>query len=90
LKLSSIISRVPIEEIIVLTVDGSPHCIQLHFMMNEIEKITGKNLNIRHILIYKGEDIEVDAETVKKARYLTKIYGMKNATTSLSNQGGED
>jgi len=84
LKLSSIIARVPLEEIIVLTVDGSPHCIQLHFMMDEIEKITGKKLNVKHILVYKGEDVEVDDETVKNARYLTKVYGMKNAATNIS------
>ncbi|MEM2136760.1 MAG: 4Fe-4S ferredoxin [Candidatus Methanomethylicia archaeon] len=73
LKLASIISRIPIEEIVVLTVDGSPHCIQLHFMMNELEKITGKRLSIKHIVIYKGRDIEVGRERVKKARYLTKV-----------------
>ncbi|MCX8168706.1 MAG: 4Fe-4S ferredoxin [Candidatus Methanomethylicia archaeon] len=84
LKLASIIARVPLEEVIILTVDGSPHCIQLHFMMDEIEKITGKKLNRRHIVVYKGKDIEVNVENVKKARYLTKIVNEENANTSIS------
>jgi hypothetical protein len=75
LKLASIIARVPIEEIVVLTVDGSPHCIQLHFMMDEVEKITGKPLNVKHIVVYKGKEVEVDRSRVKKARYLSKVSG---------------
>lgn len=83
LKLASIIARVPIEEIVILTVDGSPHCIQLHFMIDEVEKITGKKLNVKHIVIYKGEDVEIDRKTVKKARYLSKFSGDLDDDTSI-------
>jgi hypothetical protein len=83
LKLASIIARVPIEEIVILTVDGSPHCIQLHFMIDEVEKITGKKLNVKHIVIYKGKDVEIDRKTIKKARYLSKFSGDLDDDTSI-------
>jgi hypothetical protein len=83
LKLASIVARVPIEEIVVLTVDGSPHCIQLHFMMDEVEKVTGKSLNVKHIVVYKGKEVEVDRSRVKKARYLSKLPGDLDDNTSI-------
>lgn len=74
-KVASIIARVNLDEIIILTVDGSPHCVQLHMMVEEVEKITGKKgkLNVRHIVIENGKDIEVNPTCIKVARYLTKI-----------------
>lgn len=72
-KIASIIARVKLDEIIVLTVDGSPHCIQLHMMMEEIGKITGSEINVRHIVIEDGKEIEINPKYIKIARYLTKI-----------------
>ncbi len=71
-KLTSMAVRVPLEEVVVLTVDGSPHCIQLHMTLEEVKKIVG-DLNVRHIVIEDGKDIEVNPKCVKIARYLTKI-----------------
>lgn len=74
-KVASMMARVDLDEIVVLTVDGSPHCVQLHMMMEEVEKITGKmgKLNVKHVVIENGKDIEVDSKCIKVARYLTKI-----------------
>ena len=72
-KLASIVARLSLEEIIVLTVDGSPHCVQLHFMVEEVNKIFGRNLPVKHLVIEGGEVVEVDQRVVKTARYLTKI-----------------
>jgi len=72
LKVASMAARVDLDEIVVLTVDGSPHCIQLHMAIEEVKRIVG-NLNVRHVAIEDGKDIEVDSKCVKIARYLTKI-----------------
>ncbi len=73
LKLASIIARIDLEEIVILTVDGSPHCLQLHHIAEEVEKITCKNVNIRHLVIENKKVIEIDKKTIKTARYLSKI-----------------
>ncbi len=72
-KLASMVARLPLEEILVLTVDGSPHCVQLHMMVEEVNKLFGNKLNIRHLVIEGGKVIEVSPRCVKIARYLSKI-----------------
>ncbi len=77
-KLAGILRRCRdfLEEVAVLTVDGSPHCVQLHFMVEEAFKVTGLEGEIRrrHFVIVKGEGVvEVPKESVKVARYLSKV-----------------
>ncbi len=77
-KLAGILRRCRdfLKEVAVLTVDGSPHCVQLHFMVEEAFKVTGLEGDIRrrHFVISKGEGVvEVPKESVKVARYLSKV-----------------
>lgn len=73
LKIASILARLPIKEIIILTIDGSPHCVQLHTAVEEAIKITSSSTNIKHIVIENGKLIEVSNKAVKYSRYLSKI-----------------
>ncbi len=63
----------PPKTISVLTVDGSPHCIQLHYAVEETKKISGSSIEIRHFVLSKGMVKEVSAQTVKKSRYMSKL-----------------
>lgn len=63
----------PPKSISVLTVDGSPHCIQLHYAVEEAKKISGSNVEVRHFVISRGEVEEVASQTIKKSRYLSKL-----------------
>lgn len=76
LKLASIVARIDLEEIIILTVDGSPHCVQLHHVAEEVAKIVGKQVNFKHFVIENKKVIEIDSKTIKTARYLSKIKRM--------------
>jgi len=71
LKVASIIARVKLEEIVVLTTDGSPHCLQLHHAVEEACKIAG--FSPRHMVVEGGRVVEVSREAVKTARYLSKV-----------------
>lgn len=74
LKLAAILARGNYSEVSVLTVDGSPHCVQLHFMVEEVFKIMKlSNCRRRHFVIEKGKVIEVSLEAVRVARYLSKV-----------------
>lgn len=73
LKLASIFARTKLEEVIILTVDGSPHCLQLHHAAEEAAKIAGSELNVSHYVIEEGRAVEVSREAIKTARYLSKV-----------------
>ncbi len=71
-KLATMMKSCMLEEVTVLTVDGSPHCVQLHMMVEECRKlIPGTRIN--HYVIHKGEVIEISDKAVKTARYLSKV-----------------
>jgi len=75
-KLASILCRVPIEEIVVLTVDGSLHCVQLHMMVEEVNKFFENKFNIKHLVYEKGKVIEIPPDAVKTARFLSKVKSL--------------
>ncbi len=73
LKIASILARLEIKEVVILTVDGSPHCISLHHAVEEAVKVSKSNTKVVHIVIERGKDITIDNKAVKIARYLSKV-----------------
>lgn len=72
-KLAGILVRGSYEEVSVLTVDGSMHCTQLHWMLEEVFKITRATCSRRHFVVHKGEVIEISQDAVKKNRFLSWV-----------------
>lgn len=72
-KLSTLLRYQPVTDISVLTIDGSPHCVQMHFLAEQARTITGKDLPVRHFVIEEGNLCEVSSDAVKKARHLSHI-----------------
>ncbi len=74
-KLMSMMSMA--KELIVLTKDGSPHCVQMHYIAEEVLKYSAVRFPLRHFVIENGKIIEVDSQDVKLSRYLSKIRKMR-------------
>ncbi len=74
-KLAGIIARGNYYEIAILTVDGSLHCTQLHWMVEEVFKIMGldKRITRSHYVVYKGKIYQIPLKAVKTSRYLSKV-----------------
>ena len=81
-KLAGILARCNIKEVIVATVDGSMHCIQLHFMVEELEKIFGGKFERRHLILVRGDFREVSKESVKIARFLSKVERLRRGSAT--------
>jgi hypothetical protein len=58
------------KEVIVLTIDGSPHCFQLHAAVNQAFYLTGLTAPLRHIVIVENDVREVSPESIRVGRYL--------------------
>lgn len=77
-KIAGIIYRNNFKEIAVLTVDGSMHCTQLHWMLEEIFKFMNiqNNITRKHYVIYKNKIYSIPLEVVKYSRYLYKVANL--------------
>lgn len=72
-KLSTMIKVSKIQEVTVLTADGSPHCIQLHYAVREIQRHFAPDLKVRHYVIENGQLIKIDPRAITISRHLSRI-----------------
>jgi hypothetical protein len=72
-KLASIVKYSGIRRVTVLTIDGSPHCTQLHHAVEDIKNHFAPEIEAVHYVIEKGRTHRISPEAVKRARHLSKI-----------------
>ncbi len=86
-KLAGILARGNYKEVAVVTVDGSLHCTQLHWMVEEVFKIINREgINRRHYVIYRGKLREVSIDAVRTSRYLYKVDRMIRGDREIENK----
>jgi hypothetical protein len=71
-KVTSIVRNRNPEEISVLTIDGSPHCVQLHYIAEDVKEVF-PSLAVKHYVIEKDELFEISSSAVKKSRHLKGV-----------------
>ena len=73
-KIIGMLSRVKVKRITFVTVDKSPHCIQIHYIENEIQKAMDlNNIEIIHYVCIDNELIEISKDTIKRSKALAKL-----------------
>ncbi|MFX1262311.1 MAG: hypothetical protein ACFFAZ_09505 [Promethearchaeota archaeon] len=72
-KIGSIVRYSQISRLTALTVDGSPHCVQLHFLIEDIKRHFTPEVETDHYVVEKGVVHQVSASAVKQARHLSRI-----------------
>ena len=75
-KLAAMVKIKHPSEIGVLTVDGSPHCIQLHYIGEDLLKYFQESFKIKHHVISSKTIHEISNISVKTSRHLWKIERM--------------
>lgn len=64
------VSRVKIKKMIFATVDKSPHCIQMHYIENEIRKAMNiDDIEFIHYVAVNNKLIKVSNETIIKTKF---------------------
>ena len=77
-KLACILKIHKPSELLVLTVDGSPHCLQLHILAEDMHRYFDLDGRIKHIVIEKGKTHNITETAVRTARHLHKIQRLLN------------
>ncbi|TFF86371.1 MAG: hypothetical protein EU551_01785 [Promethearchaeota archaeon] len=72
-KLVNIIKYSQIKNLTILTIDGSPHCYQLHVLGQDIIRHFEPNLKVEHWVIEKGELFKIPYKAITVARHLHRI-----------------
>ncbi|HDJ50915.1 MAG TPA: 4Fe-4S ferredoxin [Thermoprotei archaeon] len=72
-KLLGLIIRCKPERVQVLTVDGSMHCVALHYIVEEVHKALNGLFQRDHYVYSRGEIVNIPEKAVKVSRYLSRI-----------------
>ena len=73
-KIGGMLRTGKIKNLMFATVDKSPHCIQVHYIKNELEKIMNlENVNIKNYVIIDNELIEIDDKVISMSKSLGKL-----------------
>lgn len=73
-KLIGMLSRVKIKRVVFATVDKSPHCVQLHYVENEIRKAMRlEDVIMVHYVAIDDKLYEISYDTVKKSKSLYRL-----------------
>ena len=75
-KIGSIVKYSHLSEVTVLTIDGSPHCVQLHYVVDDIKRHFAPEITTKHYVLEKGKIHEITSDAVKRSRHLSKIQKM--------------
>lgn len=77
-KISAMIRTKKVSIIVFATVDKSPHCVQVHYIRNELEKMMDlKEVNITNYVVVNDELIEIDSNIISLSKNLSKIKKME-------------
>lgn len=73
-KIGGMIRTGKVHNIIFATVDESPHCIQMHYIQDELREMMNlENINIKNYVIVNDELIEISPELILLSKKLSEL-----------------
>ena len=73
-KIIGMVARGKIKKLVFATVDKSPHCVQLHYIIKELENaIDISNIEIINYVAVNNELIEIPIEIISLSKNLSKL-----------------
>lgn len=77
-KIGGMIRTGKVKRIIFATVDKSPHCVQVHYIRNELEKMMNlENVDITNYVIVDNQLVEINPETISLSKNLSNLQNIK-------------
>ncbi|EGV09009.1 conserved domain protein [Parvimonas sp. oral taxon 393 str. F0440] len=72
-KIGGMIRTGKVHNIIFATVDESPHCIQMHYIQDELREMMNlENINIKNYVVVNDELIEISPELILLSKKLSE------------------
>ncbi len=75
-KLSAIFGTGQLEKLTFVSVDRSPHCTQMHYIMHEIERTLKEHIPVENYVVSDGEIIAVPEAAIDLSKSLGKLSKM--------------
>ena len=78
-KIGGMLRTGKVSNIIFATVDKSPHCVQVHYIGEELKKMMSlNNINIKNYVVVNNELYDISPETISLSK---SLYNLSNRYT---------
>ena len=78
-KIGGMIRTGKIHKIIFATVDKSPHCIQMHYIQDELKKMMKlENISIQNYVVVNNDLIEIKDDIISLSKNLSELNSKLN------------
>ena len=75
-KLSAVFGAGQLQSLRFASVDRSPHCTQLHYIMHEVERTLKEHIPVIHYVVSDGKLIQVSESAIDLSKSLGKLTKM--------------
>ena len=75
-KMSAIFGTGQLEKLVFASVDRSPHCTQMHYIMHEIERTLKEHIPVENYVVSDGEIIAVSEAAIDLSKSLGRLSRM--------------
>ena len=75
-KLSAVFGTGQLEKLVFASVDRSPHCTQMHYIMHEIERTLKEHVPVESYVVVNGRVVAVPAAAIELSKSLGKLASM--------------
>lgn len=75
-KLSAVFGTGQLEKLVFASVDRSPHCTQMHYIMHEIERTMKEHIPVENYVVADGKIIAVPDSAIDLSKSLGKLSKM--------------
>lgn len=75
-KLSAVFGTGQLEKLIFASVDRSPHCTQMHYIMHEIERTLKEHVPVENYVVSDGEIVAFPEAAIDLSKSLGKLSKM--------------
>ena len=74
-KIGGMLRTGKIKNIMFASVDKSPHCVQLHYIRNELEKMMGlkDKVKLTNYVVVNNELVEISPDTILLSKNLSRL-----------------
>ena len=73
-KIGGMLRTGKIKKLIFASVDKSPHCIQLHYIQDELKKMMNlENIEIENYVVVNNELIKIDSKIISLSKNLSEL-----------------
>ena len=78
-KIGGMLRTDKIKRIIFASVDKSPHCIQLHYIQDELRKMMNlSNIEIENYVVVNNKLIKISPDVISLSKNLKELTNLKN------------